>query len=91
MSQQPCGSLFRGLILFGSGARVEAWGLTLPFLPDRAGGFPLLVSVVSAVSELSWINERGDHPISMPEHFEFCDIGCGVPDRIIPPDDWTID
>jgi len=89
--QQPCASIFRGTVPFRSGARAPACGVSLPLLPDRAGGNPLVVAAIALVADRGWINEPRDGTIGMPEHFAFLDIGAGIPDRNDPPDDWQME
>jgi hypothetical protein len=88
---RPCATYFGGSIPFASGARAPVGGVSLPLLPDRAGGAPLVVAVIATVSERGWINEQCGSTIGMPEHFAFLDIGAGIPDRVEPPDDWPMD
>lgn len=95
MIGQPCGSLYGGAVPFQSGAEAETMGLALPLQPDRADGFPMLVSALVVTTEPKWVNAAWtdrdrDRPIGMASHFRFLDIGAGVPSGIEPPEDWDM-
>jgi hypothetical protein len=89
--QQPCGSVFSGCIRYPSGAVASVIGIGVPLLADQEGAPPMSLTVTAQVTDRGWINERSREMIGMPEHFEFLDIGAGIPASTKPPEDWRMD
>jgi hypothetical protein len=88
---QPCGGVYGGTVRFASGAHARFVGISLPLRPDRDGAPPQIVSVVAGVADLGWINKQTELKLLVPDEFVFLDIGAGVPDHDVPPDDWSMD
>lgn len=89
--RRPCGSLFSGGVRYPSGAIAPVVGIGLPLLPDQEDAAGLVLSVTAQVTERGWINERSCETIGMPAHFEFLDIGAGIPDSTLPSEDWQME
>jgi hypothetical protein len=83
--RRPCGTYFTVLRKFHTGTREFHYGLLLPVRPARDGGAPQLIGVLVSSSGRDRVNRAEEPVLTMPEIFEFVDIGAGVPASIHPP------
>ena len=81
----PCGTLFIYPHRFPSGHVAPAEVISLPVEDGRAGKPPMLLSVVTPLTERSEDPPApGQRQVYFAAEFAFIDLGAGIPDRGVP-------
>jgi len=85
---RPCAATVVLDLRFSSGLENPHEVLLLPLEPDGSGAPPLILVGMSPMEAVTWQNTAVLPQLQASSSFRFVDIGAGIPDTTMPPDEF---